>query len=101
MKSNNGIFKYYDAIPEELNQLGTQIVDAAYHVHTYLGPGLLEKVYEICFCYELDKRGIQYQRQVTLPIKYKGMTFDEGLRLGYLINFDVPKIGAGIKRIAL
>lgn len=50
MKTNNGIFKNYRPMPEELNQLGTQIVDAAYHVHNNLGPGLLEKVYEVCFC---------------------------------------------------
>ena len=45
MKPNDGIFKNYSPIPDELNYLGSQIVDAAYHVHTFLGPGLLEKVW--------------------------------------------------------
>lgn len=46
-------------VPEELNEIGTQIVDAAYAVHSKLGPGLLEKVYEVCFCHELEKRGLK------------------------------------------
>ena len=47
-----------EPIPEELEFIAKQIVDAAYTVHKYLGPGLLEKVYEICFCHELKKRGL-------------------------------------------
>jgi GxxExxY protein len=50
---------------EEL--LGKEIVDAAYKVHKELGPGLLEKIYEACFCYELRKKGILYKRQSELP----------------------------------
>ncbi len=42
--------------------IAKKIVDAAYTVHKILGPGLLEKVYEICFCHELSKRGLRYQR---------------------------------------
>ncbi len=45
-----------------------KIVDAAYTVHKILGPGLLEKVYEVCFCHELSKRGLQYKRQVDITI---------------------------------
>ena len=44
--------------------IAKKIVDAAYIVHKILGPGLLEKVYEVCFCHELSKRGLKYQRQV-------------------------------------
>ena len=121
---------------EEL--IGRKIVDSAFTVHRVLGPGLLEKVYEVCFCHELSKRDLQYQRQVDLPVTYDGMTFDEGLRLdvlvedliicelkavdkvnpvwqaqilshlrltgkrlGFLINFNVPIIKNGIKRIIL
>lgn len=51
--------KEFIPISEELEYIGKQIVDAAYTVHKNLGPGLLEKVYEICFCYELDKRGLK------------------------------------------
>ncbi len=51
-----------------------------------LGPGLLEKIYEVCFCYELSKRGVKYQRQVDIPIVYDGITFDEGLRLDVIVE---------------
>ena len=63
-----------------------KIVDAAFTVHKVLGPGLLEKVYEVCFCHELSKRELKYQRQVDLPITYDGMIFDEGLRLDVLVE---------------
>lgn len=65
------------------------IVDAAYTVHVKLGPGLLEKVYEICFCHELEKRGLHYQRQVDIPIVYDNLTFNEGLRLDVLVENSV------------
>ena len=51
-----------------------------------MGPGLLEKIYEVCFCHELAKRGLKYQRQVDIPIKYDGVIFDEGLRLDVLVE---------------
>ncbi|MBK5271258.1 MAG: GxxExxY protein [Bacteroidia bacterium] len=63
-----------------------EIVDSAYRVHKGLGPGLLEKVYEVCFCHELTKKGIAFQRQVELPIFYDGLTFDEGLRMDVLVE---------------
>ena len=63
-----------------------EIVDCAYKVHKELGPGLLEKVYEVCFCHELTKKGIKYKRQVKLPIFYDGLEFDEGLRMDVLVD---------------
>ncbi len=66
--------------------IATQIVDAAYTVHKKLGPGLLEKVYEVCFCHELSKKGLEYQRQVDFPIVYDGIVFEEGLRLDVLVE---------------
>jgi GxxExxY protein len=66
--------------------IAERIVDAAYIVHKILGPGLLEKVYEVCFCHELSKRGLKYQRQVDIPIIYDGITFNEGLRLDVLVE---------------
>lgn len=66
--------------------IAKQIVDAAYTVHQKLGPGLLEKVYEVCFCHELSKRGLQHQRQVDLPIVYDGIAFEEGLRLDVIVE---------------
>jgi len=71
----------FNPVPEELDEIGKKIVDAAYAVHKALGPGLLEKIYEVCFCYELDKRNLLFQRQVNLPICYDGLVFEEGLRL--------------------
>jgi len=66
-----------------------KIVDAAYAVHKKLGPGLLEKVYEVCFCHELSKRGLKHQRQVDVPIVYDGLSFDEGLCLDVLIENSI------------
>lgn len=66
--------------------LCTEITDCAYQVHKKLGPGLLEKIYEACFCYELSKRGIKNQRQVDLPIIYDDLVFDEGLRIDVLVE---------------
>lgn len=63
-----------------------KIIDAAYTVHKTSGPGLLEKVYEACFCHELTKRGLKYLRQVDVPIIYDGTTFNEGLRLDVLVE---------------
>ncbi|MBS1552340.1 MAG: GxxExxY protein [Bacteroidetes bacterium] len=118
--------------------IGKEIVDCAFKVHSSLGPGLLEKIYETCFCHELSKKGLKFSSQVSVPIKYDGLIFNEGCRidvlvedkvicelkavnemnpvyeaqiltylkltnkrLGFLINFNVPLIKNGIKRIIL
>jgi GxxExxY protein len=81
--------KEFNPISKELEYIGKQIVDAAYTVHKNLGPGLLEKVYEICFCYELEKRGLEYKRQIDIPIVYDNLTFNEGLRLDVLVEDKV------------
>lgn len=128
----------FKPIPESIETIAKLIVDSAYTVHINLGPGLLEKVHEICFCHELEKRGLNYRRQVDIPIVYDHLTFNEGLRLdvgvgdciicelkaletanpawetqilsylkltgkrlGFLINFNVPKIKDGISRFAI
>lgn len=66
--------------------LAKEIVDCAYKVHKQLGPGLLEKVYEVCFCHELIKKGIPFLRQMDIPIVYDGLRFEEGLRLDVLVD---------------
>jgi GxxExxY protein len=71
----------YEPISDKEEQIASAIVDSAYAVHSALGPGLLENVYEVCFCHELTKRGMKNRRQVVVPIVYDGITFDEGLRL--------------------
>jgi len=79
----------YEPIASELEVIGKKIVDAAYNVHKNLGPGLLEKVYEICFCHELAKRGLRFQRQLDIPVVYDGLTFNEGLRLDVLVEDEI------------
>lgn len=128
----------FKPLTEAEERAGKAIVDSAYTVHKNLGPGLLEKVYEVCFVHELRKRGIEAERQIDIPIEYDGIVFDEGLRLdvlveniaicelkavdqvnpvwqaqvlshlkltnirlGYLINFNVPIIKQGIQRFIL
>ncbi|MBU0487508.1 MAG: GxxExxY protein [Bacteroidetes bacterium] len=128
----------YEPLSAEEERVGKLIVNAAYTVHKTLGPGLLEKVYEVCFCHVLSKDGCIVKRQVDIPIAFDGIVFNEGLRLdvmvndlaicelkaletvnpvweaqilshlkltgkrlGYLINFNVPLIKNGIKRIIL
>jgi GxxExxY protein len=78
--------KKYNPISDELNALGKEIVDAAFKVHRGLGPGLLERIYEVCLCHELSKKGIESARQIGIPIKYDGIVFDEGLRLDVLVE---------------
>ncbi|NOT50528.1 MAG: GxxExxY protein [Chitinophagaceae bacterium] len=63
-----------------------EIVDCAFKVHKALGPGLLEKIYEICFCHELAKKAIFFERQVYLPVQYDGLIFDEGLRMDVFVD---------------
>jgi GxxExxY protein len=125
-------------LTDEEERIGKAVVNAAYEVHKELGPGLLERVYEVCFCHVLLEKGFDVKRQIDIPITFKGLYFDEGLRLdvlvndlvicelkaldmvnpvweaqllshlnltdnrlGYLINFNVPLIKDGIKRIIL
>jgi len=79
----------YQPIPDDLERIGKLVVDAAYTVHRNLGPGLLEKVYEVCFCHELKKRGLNFERQVFLPIIYDNIEFNEGLRLDVIVESRV------------
>jgi GxxExxY protein len=119
-----------------VNELTEKIIGAAIEVHRHLGPGLLESVYEECLCYELSGAGLAFQRQVPLPVNYKGVKLDCGYRIdlliedaiiieiksnegvapvhcaqlltylkiahkevGLLINFNVPVLKHGLKRI--
>ena len=76
----------YAPISDEEERIAKMIVGSAYAVHKALGPGLLENVYEVCFCHELTKCGLSFLRQVVVPIVYDGITFDEGLRLDVLVE---------------
>jgi len=77
--------EYKDTTQKE-ESVAAQIVDAAFSVHKALGPGLLERVYEVCFCHELKKRGLSYERQIEIPIEYDGITFAVGLRLDVMVE---------------
>ena len=81
--------KIFAAIDSNTERIAKAIVDSAYHVHKNLGPGLLEKVYEVCLCHELTKRGISTLRQIDIPIKYDGIKFNEGLSLDILAGDEV------------
>jgi GxxExxY protein len=121
----------------ELNEITERIIGAAIEVHRHLGPGLLESAYEECLCYELNQAGLMFQRQVHLPIRYKGILLQSAHRMdlivedavivelkaaeemsplfsaqlltylksahkpvGLLINFNVPVLKDGIRRIS-
>ena len=75
----------YLPLPEETERIATAIVDAAYRVHTALGPGLIESVYESCMTHELRKRAIPFKTQVALPIVYDGVRLESALRLDLLV----------------
>jgi GxxExxY protein len=62
------------------------IIDAAFKVHTALGPGLLESAYEACLQHELQKRNIEVASQVLLPVTYDGITVDLGYRVDLLVE---------------
>ena len=76
----------FEKTSEKEEKIATQIVDAAYTIHKRLGPGLLEKVYEVCFCHELTKRGLSFQRQMDVPIEYDGIVFNVGFRLDVMVE---------------
>ena len=76
-------------LSQEEENIGKEVVNAAYKVHKALGPGLLEKVYEVCLCHELRKSGLNVERQLDIPIVYDGITFEEGLRLDLLVENKV------------
>jgi GxxExxY protein len=72
--------------PETQEHIANLIVDAAFSVHRNLGPGLLESIYEECFCHELRKRGLHFRRQVKLPLVYDGIQLECALELDVLVE---------------
>ena len=79
------MLRVHTSLDPKLEAIGTKVVDCAFQVHTALGPGLLESVYEVCLCHELTKQGIPYRSQVSLPIVYRDVTLDAGLRIDLLV----------------
>ena len=132
------MMKIFDPLPTETESLATIVVDSSYRVHSCLGPGLLESVYETCLVHELRKRGVQTETQQPLPIFYDNVRATDGvadrrhsksannsrvkaveqmnrvfkaqlltylkltgIRLGFLLNFNVTLIKNGIERVIL
>lgn len=68
------------------NELATQIIGCAMIVHRHFGPGLIESIYETCFCHELAKAGLQVVRQKRQPIIYDGITFDDPFKMDIMVK---------------
>lgn len=71
---------------ERIEEIAKVIVNSAFKVHKELGPGLLEKVYEACLAYEIEKAGLIVKRQVDVPIIYDGIQLTEKLRLDLIVE---------------
>jgi GxxExxY protein len=71
------------------NEIAKVIVDAAYHLHADLGPGLLESVYEAMLARELELRGLKVVRQQSISFEYRGQKFDEGFRADLVVSDSV------------
>ena len=71
----------FKPIPLEVEAIGKKVLDAAYTVHTDLGPGLLESVYEACLAYELQKQDLKVETQAIVPVRYHDVFVETGLRL--------------------
>ncbi len=88
-------------IPAALDRIARCVVDSAFAVHKELGPGLLESVYEACFCEELRLRNIPFRRQVSVPIVYKTLRLESGLRLDLLVEDSIIGELKSVRRIEL
>lgn len=71
---------------ERIEEIARVIVNSAFKVHKELGPGLLEKIYEACLAYEIEKAGLIVKRQVDIPIIYDGIQLNEKLRLDLVVE---------------
>ncbi len=73
----------------EENEVSGEIVDIAYKIHTQLGSGLLESVYESVMAYELQKRGLRFDRQKVIPIIYEDIVLPEGFRADFIVEDSI------------
>jgi GxxExxY protein len=77
---------YGESTTPELERIASAIVDSAFRVHSVLGPGLLESVYEVSLAHELTQRGFKVRRQVGLPVVYDGIRFEAGFVADLVVN---------------
>ena len=75
-------------ISAEQEKYAKIVLDCAYEVHTQLGPGLLESVYQTCLVYELRKSGLYIEEEKVLPVNYKNISIDSGYRIDILVEKD-------------
>ena len=80
------------------NDIAREIVDAAYRIHTTLGPGLLESVYDTVLAYELGRRGLCTVRQQAIPVVYENVRIDMGFRADLVVE---DKVIVEIKSVEL
>jgi GxxExxY protein len=80
---------YIEPIDPSVNEITAKIVDAAYQVHSNLGPGLLEAVYQKCMIIELTNSALHVQKEVNVPLLYKGQDIDAHLRIDLLVENNV------------
>jgi len=78
--------RVFQPIAPEVEKVGKSVLDAAFKVHTTLGPGLLESVYETTTAYELRKGGLIAATQISVPIVYDDQELDSGFRLDMLVK---------------
>jgi len=84
-----------DTETQRLNQITDKIIGYSIEVHRVLGPGLLESAYEECLCFELAQYGLEFMRQVPLPVIYKGVKLDCGYRMDLVVeNLVIVEIKA-------
>ena len=76
-------------IQSEIEGIGKKVLDAAYAVHSALGPGLLESVYETCLAYKLRQQNVLAETQVVMPVMFEGVRIETGLRLDLLVGQQV------------
>lgn len=84
----------HEPIPENLELVAREIVDAAVKVHQTLGPGLLESIYETCLVHELTRRGLRVARQVPIRIVYEDLEIEAGLRIDILEDAVIVELKA-------
>jgi GxxExxY protein len=84
----------------EINEAAKIIVDSAYQIHTEIGPGLFESVYELVLADRLMSRGLMVQRRIPIPIRIGGKTYDEGFRADLIVNQQIIVEIKSIERLA-
>lgn len=76
-------------ISEKANNLSKAVLDASFYIHTQLGPGLLEKVYEECLVHLLEKQNMKVERQKPVPVSFENVHIDTGFRLDLLVEDEL------------